>query len=330
MENSIQSLFFNAWEVVQTTSFFLYIFIGGRGIGKTYSMLKGLLEDNKYFMYVRRTESELKNCCQAENNPFNRLNIDLNRHVEMSSSADSFIIHEDDKILGISGSLSTFGKFRGSDFSNVDYIVFDEFIFTGVRNTLKNEDYLFFNMIETVQRNREILGLEPIKVILLANSNRLDNDILKSLRLGEVIHQMKVNNHEVWIDNERGIYLALPHSLGITEKKKETALYKLTKGSDFYDMSIQNDFVSDSFELVKKIDIKNCIPIVRYENVTFYSIKDNNKIYASYRKADCPCYTHDTLKRFKYDYGLILGDYIESKNIYYYDYDIKLIIDSIF
>ena len=330
MEHSIQSMFYNVWEVVSTTSFFLYMIIGGRGIGKTYSILKGLLESNAYFMYVRRTDVELKNCCKVINNPFTTLNDDLNRHVEISKNEDSYIIHEEDNILGVSGSLSTFGKFRGSDFSKVDYIVFDEFINTSPINTLKNEAELFFNMIETVQRNRELLGKKSIKVILLANSNKLDNGIIKELKLGEVIRQMKVNDIQEYTDTERGIYLALPTGLNISKKKENTSLYKLTKGTNFYDMSIGNDFVHDVFDNVMKVPSNKLIPIVTYENITFFKIKDNSFLYVSYRKADCPIYDKETYKRFKYDYGLMLGEYIECKAIYYQDYDIKLIVDNLF
>lgn len=330
MEHSTQSMFYNGWEVVQSTSFFLYMIIGGRGIGKTYSILKGILESNAYFMYVRRTDVELKNCCKQTNNPFTTLNSDLNRNVEISKNEDSYIIHEDDSIIGVGGSLSTFGKFRGSDFSKVEYIVFDEFINTSPFNTLKKEDELLFNMIETVQRNRELIGKKSIKVILLANSNRLDNGIIKTLKLGEQIRLMKINGIEEFKDEDRGLYLALPTGLKISKEKENTALYKLTKGTDFYDMSIGNDFVHDVFDNVEKIQNSKLIPIVRYENITFYKIKDNGYLYCSYRNADCPFYDKDTYKKFKYDYGYLIGEFIESKCIYYQDYNIKLIVDDLF
>lgn len=332
MEHSLQSKqsnFFNGWEVVASTSFFLYMFIGGRGIGKTYSILKGLIEDECRFMYVRRTDVELKNCCKSINNPFKTLNVDLGREIELDKAEDSYIIHEGEKTIGIGGSLSTFGKFRGSDFSDIDYIVFDEFINTSPINTIKNESDMFFNMIETVQRNREILGKNSIKVILLANSNRLDNGIIRTLKLGEIIRRMKINGIHEFKDVERGLYIGLPFSK-ISDLKKDTALYKLTKGTDFYDMAIGNDFVNDIFDDVVKINPKKLVPIVTYENVTFYRIKDNGLMYASYRKANCERYTKETFRRFKINYGLFIGEFIESKCIYYEDYDLKLTVLNIF
>lgn len=331
MEHStLSKLFYNGWEKVVNTAFFIYMIIGGRGIGKTYSILKGLLENDCRFMYVRRTETEVKNCCKEVNNPFLTLNEDLNRKVEMIKNEDSYVIMEEDKILGLGGSLSTFGKFRGSDFSMIDYIVFDEFISTTPRNTIKNESDLFFNMLETVMRNKEILGKKPIKVIMLSNSNRLDNDIIKSLKLGETIRQMKITGDKEFIDNERGIYLALPSGLGITEKKKETALYKLTKGTSFYEMSLNNDFVNDTFDDVKKVRANTLIPLFSYEDLTFFQIKNSSKVYVSYRKADCKKYTIETINILKRDYGMFLFYNIESKNVLYYDYDVKLQVLSMF
>jgi hypothetical protein len=331
METSIQSkLYYNGWEVVETTSFFLYMIIGGRGIGKTYSILKGLLESDSKFMYVRRTDVEMKNCCKEVNNPFLTLNEDLGRNVEMKKNEDSYVIIEEENILGLGGSLSTFGKFRGSDFSMIDYIIFDEFISTTPYSKIKDEADLFFNMIETVMRNREINGKKPIKIIMLSNSNSLDNGIIKELKLGEIIRQMKINKEQEYIDTNRNIYLCLPSGLGITEKKKETALYKLTKGTSFFEMSLNNEFTSDNFDDVKKIPVNMLIPLFSYENITFYEVKNKDYIYCSYRKADCIKYTKENVNMLKKDYGMLLFYHIESKLIRYFNYDVKLEVLSIF
>lgn len=325
------NLFYNVWDVLNTSpNLFLYIFIGGRGIGKTYSALKGALDSNKKFMYLRRTDTEVKNCCNEVNNPFLTLNVDLGRNVEISKLENLFVIHEGEIQHGIGASLSTFGKFRGSDFSDISYIIFDEFINTSGRNTLKNEEDLFFNLIETVQRNREITGKESIKIILLSNSNTLDNGIIRSLNLGELVRVLKNSDVDTYTDEERGILLTLPKDVGITKEKKKTRLYKLTQGTKFYDMAIQNDFVGDDFETVKRIPNNQINPLCQFGKACFYTVKNQDYLYVSYRKNNSPYFDDSTIKNFKRQFGLLMEYYIENKKIYYSDYDLTLYVKNIF
>lgn len=331
MENSTQSnLFFNFWSVIKNTDFFLYIAIGGRGIGKTYSVLKGLIEENEKFIYVRRTENELANSCNEYMNPFESLNRDLGVNYQLKALKESFIILNNDEPAGIAGALSTFGKYRGADFSPYDYIVFDEFISTSPVDQLKkHEGQLFFNMIETVQRNRELIGGKSIKIICLANSNKLDSGILRELKLAEVIRNMKVNGLEKYIDKERGFYLTLPANLSITKEKTKTKLYRLTKGCRYYDMAINNDFVGENFNDVKKIQQNQLLPLVTFNSITFYQIKGQTMLYVNNRKQKCPCYNENTRKAFMREYYLYLKQFIDAGKVIYADYDIKLDVLSL-
>ena len=82
-------------------------------------------------------------------------------------------------------------------------------------------------MIETVNRNREISGRKPVKIILCGNANMLDNSILRELELPSKIMAMIQCNQEKFIDEERGLYLHLPIDIPISREKKNTALYRL-------------------------------------------------------------------------------------------------------
>lgn len=330
------NFFYNVWEVVKSTDYFLYIFIGGRGCGKTYSTLKGVLEDEECFLYTRRTETEYKNCCSELTNPFKTLNEDLNRNVTIKANKDSAMVIEylDDErkefnFIGYASALSTFGKFRGADFSDVNYIIFDEFINTGNVKNFNNEANFLFNMIETVNRNRELLGKESVKVILLSNSNTIDNDIIRTLSLGEEIRKMKESNTELYTDKERGIYLHLINTPGLKDMKEKTRLYRLTKGTSFQDMALENEFVNDYFGDVKKLNYNEFTPVASYEKVTFYKHKSKNLLFASWRKAKCPYYDNLTKKAFKRDYGFMIGNYIERGLILYLDYNVKLFVKKI-
>lgn len=331
-------LYTNCYEIVKNSNYFLYIFIGGRGIGKTYSMLRGAYYDNCRCMYLRRTDTEFKNCCDEYNNPYKAINNNENCNIHIETVKDGAVIynvlegeeiHKD--IVGYASALSTFGKFRGADFSDVDLIIFDEFINTSPVNSLKNEALLLFNLIETVNRNRELEGRDSIKVALLSNANTIDDDIIRVLDLADKIQLMKENNETIYTDDERGIYLSLLDNKAVKDMKMKTRLYRLTKGTSFYDMALENEFTKDYFGDLKKVNYKELIPICSYNNsIFFYQHKSKDMIFVSHRKADCDDYNDRTIQAFKRCYGYQLAYYIESGNILYSDYGIKLEVKHIF
>lgn len=328
-------MYTNCYSIIKQSNYFLYIFIGGRGIGKTYSMLRGSFFDNKKIMYLRRTDTELKNCFDEFSNPYKVINFNENCNIHIEPIKDSAIIYnilpvtdvnsENQKeLVGYASALSTFGKFRGADFSDVDLIVFDEFINTSPMNTLKNESYLLFNLIETVNRNRELEGLDSIKVVLLSNANTIDNDIIRVLDLADKIQLMKLNNKSIYTDDERGIYLSLLDNKKVKDMKMKTRLYKLTKGTSFYDMALNNEFTRDYFGDLKKVNYQELTPLCSFNNLYFYTHKSKDLLFVSKRKANCENFTDRNLEAFKRCYGYTIDYYMTIGNIFYSDYAVKL------
>lgn len=335
---SNSSIYTDVWKIVTSSDYLLYLFIGGRGIGKTYSCLKGVIESQKHFIYLRRTDAEIQECCTESENPFKTLNHDMAWNIQMFQNKKRSLIYdmpiddsdEQGELIGYARSLSTSGRVRGSDYSDVDYIIFDEWICTSMINTLKNEATYLFNLIETVNRNRELQGKDSVKVILLSNANTINDDIIRVLKLGDIIRNMKISNVNVYTDVDRGIYLSLLDNKKVRDMKEKTRLYRLTKGTTFYDMSLENDFTTDYFGDIKRLQFNELTPVACYEKIYFYKHKVKNILYASYRKAQCSSYDQLTLKAFKRDYGFMIGNYIERGLIFYQNYDIKLNVQNIF
>jgi hypothetical protein len=280
-------------------------------------------------MYVRRTETELKNCCSNIFNPYKKINMNEHINIQIQKVEDSAVINdctdEDDiKVIGYASALSTFGKFRGADFSDVDLIVFDEFINTSLYSKMDNECMMLFNFIETVNRNRELEGEDSIKVILLSNSNSIDNDIIRTLGLAEVIHNMKMKDEHFYQDEERGIFLNLIENKEVQDLKMETKLYRLARGTTFYDMALDNEFTRDYFGDVGKVDYRELVPICSFENYYIYEHKSNDVLFISKRKANCPSYNIQNLKAFKRAYGFKIMWYIDCGYAFYSDYGTKL------
>lgn len=333
----------DVWRVIDDNPhFFLYIFIGGRGCGKTYSVLRGIVERNLKFVYLRRSDRELKIATSLNGNCFKPLNMKEGFAIyPESGSAEEAITFCNENvidertnkpaIIGYAGSLSTFGNFRGASFEDVDVLFLDEFINTAPINRLKDSAFQLFNAIETINRNRELEGSKPIYCILCSNSNRLDDDILNTFGLPERIRVMRRIDQEIYTDELRGIYLNDIHNENFKEAKKKTALYKLTQGTEFYDMAVENDFVFDDFNDIQKIPTNKLQPICGYGDLYFYAIKDRKAFYVCKRKADVNLYPNTTegYTQFKRDYGDMLQIGIVERYLIYSDYNVKISVKNI-
>lgn len=326
----------DVYKKVVTSDYFLYLFIGGRGIGKTYSALKGYILDGSRIMYVRRSETEIRNCARAYTNPFKAINKDLGLNINIKPVEEYAIItdntnDEEGELRGYAVALSTFGKFRGADFSDVDVIIFDEFINTSAIDTLRGKSAsLLFNLIETVNRNRELNGFDSIKVVMLSNANTIDDDVIRTLELASEIQVMKSEKRKTYTDDERGIYLELLENKSVRDAKEETRLYKLTKGTTFASMSLDNEFTGDFFGDVKRIRYNELVPLVSYDTVTFYKHKTRDIYLASRRKAQCDHYDTQTKEMFRRVWGFTIRLAIEGGYLFYTDYGTKLYVKEVF
>lgn len=326
-------------DIERFPSLNFYIFISVRGLGKTYSaldyVLDKIIKSKGKMIYLRLTEKEMLNTVTDPNmNPFETLNNDKGYDINVKTSGDmGLIMNGETENIGYCFGLSTFGKFRGMDLNDVEYIVFDEFLALSKYYHNAREDLDFGNMVETVNHSRELRGKKGVVVILLANSNKLsDSGIIRLFRAGATIYKLASNIEEnnVFIDEERGlmINLIIP-SEEFLKKKSETSLYRLTKGTRFYEFALENRFIFDYFGDVKKQNLVEFFPICSYEKLYFYKHKSKSLIYCCTTKGQCPSYNERTLNSFKRDFGYMLSSYYFRDKIYFSDYDTKIDFENI-
>ena len=259
--------------------------IGGRGTGKTYTALKESKEDDERFMFLRRTQTEADLISKPEFSVFKPLNEDLgwNVMVERISKYNSMFYEpngEEKKIIGYTGALSTIANMRGFDASDIKRIIFDEFIPEKHVRIMKNEAEALFNAYETMNRNRELKGIEPIQLVCLANSNDITNPVFEYLKLIRVADKMQKGNCDRWTDDKRGIQLILLHRSPISKRKANTALYRLTDETNFSAMSIDNDFRVDRSH-VKPRPINEYVPVCSVGELCIYRHKSEPRLYAT-------------------------------------------------
>ena len=286
----------------------LNFIIGGRGIGKTYGTMDYLLRKGQPFIYLRNKDTQLAECSTDFGNPFKRWNRDHDRDIRIATEKKHSIIYDctdpdDRKLIGYAVALSTFENLRGVDLSDVQYVLFDEFV---EKEKLKFQQFeTFANFYETVNRNRELLGEKPLQVIFLSNAQKLGNDILAGYGVIPIIEQMMKKGKEEYQD--RLLYVNLPRS-EVSEAKRETVNYKLTEGTQYYQEAIDNFFAHDSFADIKKLPVNEYTPIVRIDDIYIWKHKATGRLYCCRSASNrVPEYSsRDSLSPFLRRFGMQL------------------------
>ena len=277
-KEEIKKLFFDIesiWPELRKNN----IIIGGRGIGKTYSTLKKLVDLNEPFLYLRNTDVQLKECCGDFGNPFKTLNRDFGLDIHIRQEKTHGVIYSkiDDsteEIIGYAAALSTFENLRGVDLSDIKYCVFDEFI---EKRKLSFDQYdAYYKFYETVNRNRELFGEEPFKVILLSNSQSLNNPILAGFNYVAPIEGMLISGQKK--HKMKDTLILLPDSK-ISELKKNTGIHTIAKGSKVYNEAIKNEFANDSRYGICKRNLREYTGLVMVDDLYIYKHKSMNRYY---------------------------------------------------
>lgn len=317
--------------------------IGGRATGKTYRSLEIAIEDKIKFIYMRRTQSQTDLINKPDFSPFKTLNRDFGWSIGTVSiskyNAGFYRQEKQDGQLVCAGSpigytcaLSTISNLRGFDASDVDLLIYDEFISEKHERPIKNEAAAFLNACETINRNRELTGRKPLQVICLANSNDLANPIFMELSLVRKAEQMRRKKQEISIDRERGIGLFILDKSPISQQKKTTALYRLTEGSNFERMSIGNYFSGEEIGRISSRPLAEYKPLVSVGEITVYEHKANRSYYISTHKTGSPPSfgTGDAERaRFRRVYQWVWDEYMEN-NIEFEEYLCEILLTKIF
>lgn len=336
MEIYLENGYLDIRKIRDTNIPFIFI-VGGRGVGKTYGVLDVVIEDQNRFMLMRRTQTQTDLINKPEFSPFKPINRDrgLNITTKQVSKYNAGIyvdIEEGGLPIGYTCALSTIANMRGFDASDVDILIWDEFIPEKHERALKNEAQALFNAYETMNRNRELTGSKPLQLIALANANDLANPIFIELGLVRVTQKMRKKGQEVYINRERGIAVFLLDKSPISEQKSDTAIYRLTNGSDFEKMSIKNDFSGDKMGKIKSKPLQEYKPIVEIGDLCIYEHKSNGTFYASTHKLGSPAHfdVGDAERaRFIRSYRWIWDEYM-SNNIEFEEYLCEILLTKAF
>ena len=276
----------NAAHVLDNPATFC-VCVGGRGIGKTFGILKEIIDRNLHFIYLRRTQTQIDTIKLKELNPFRSINMVCGYDI-VSGSLGKYMggfWHSDEEgkpqgeAIGIAVALSTVSNIRSVSGEAFDVVCYDEFIPENHEKRLRAEDTAFLNALETFGRNREQQGKKPLKVILLSNSNDLDSPILDAIGALRPLDEMirKRQTYRELYNGNVAIYRYL--NSPISEKKKDSVLYQVAHSEDFSGMALDNEFSKSNYENVCRCDLKQFQPLVAIGGMTVYEHKSERLFY---------------------------------------------------
>lgn len=299
---------------------------GARGIGKTYGMFKYIIENKHKIIYLRRSAKQVEFISKLDKAACKPVIKDMglyeNFNVLSGKETTAYMI--DDYNFCDVVALTTVSNLRSFDGSEIEAIVYDEFIpEITEKRIIKDEFEALMNLYETINRNRELSGDPPVKLICMANSNNGANDIFIGAKLLRQYTKMQKQHKDLYINPQRGYAMIRYDMSPISEAKSQTALYKFTRGTNFQNMAI-NNLAADIEEFKEtRVNIKEFTPKVRIGKLTVYAHKNKTLYYVTdYHSGKCPELADDNkgLLKFQDDY-FILKVYYYSNKIVFGEYD---------
>lgn len=235
-----KNIYYNYDRIISYNAL-LNILIGSRGVGKTYGatklVIKDFLKKRRQFIYLRRYKTELSKSMKKFFTEIIK-NEEFPNHT-FEVHGNTFLI--DEEVAGYGVTLSTAQQLKSSNFSDVYYIIFDEFLIeSGQGYYLKDEVLAFLGLLETVGRMRDI------KVFMLANAVTEVNPYFMFFDLA-----LPYNN-DIKLFKDGMILLQYLQNEAYIQAKKETKFGKLVAGTEYEDYAIDNKFTDDNRVFIEK------------------------------------------------------------------------------
>ena len=308
--------------------------IGARGTGKTFGLLQYLVKRKIKFIYLRRLQAHLDSCMEGAGNPFQSVNAANHWNITAYRKKNSISfehaepdqdgkLHSTGDRVAFGIALSTMATIRGADFSDYDCIVFDEFIGMEGERPIKSEFQSFLNLYETVNRNRELLGKPAVKCFMLGNANKLGNPYLTGWGLMKTALSMIRCNQMITTKN--GVTLVMLTQSPISERKRDTALYKAAN-QDFISMALDNAFRTDATN-IKSRRLTDYIHLCSIGEIGIYRRKQGGEWYVSAKTQKDRYYQPYGIhmKQFRHDWYMLKTLYM-SKRIIFESYECEMIM----
>lgn len=315
-------------EVADRNNINFIIIIGKRQVGKTYGVLKYMVDGDKRFIFMRRVKVELEMLEKNVNSPFEKIypgRISFSKESEYTAAIERIDPGEDGDIvtrIATGTALSSIGNVRGFNGDIYSDWVFDEFVPEEQLFKVRNEGDAFLNAHTTINGNRELEGRPCVRCWLLSNSNNLNSGILAALKITKDVERMSLRGEEDRLLKDRGILILLPESKKIVEKRKQLGgLYKAIGGdSKFSRMAYENEFAYNDFSDVRGEPLREYNPYLTIGKITIHLHKNAKRLYVTDRvraKARYELSDADTgITKFNRQFSDIKAAYLNGRMLF--------------
>lgn len=267
---------FNPQEMLTYNCTFNFV-LGDRGGGKSFGTLEFVinrfLKTGEQFIYLRRTERELDD---VKPHLFSALKKEGKFPNEILE-AKGDTLYCSGKVMGYCIALSTSMKRKSIPYPLVKWIIFEEFMVDGITSRYlghgDQECEIFENLYETVDRLRN-----ETRVIFLANTFSRAN--IYFLRYGVNLPEQP----RKYTRFNRDVMVCIWQDAGYRTAKKETAIYRLTEGTDFNRHAYSSEFHQDKYDFIgKKPDTAELHFGLAYQGKTYrvWADWDNGQYYVT-------------------------------------------------
>ena len=333
---------------------FAYLCWSKRGPGKTYSTLRFMIEHEKVFLFIKRTIDDVEMLCTDGSrkgvvfdvSPFKPLNRDFGWNYKpvliKKSVAGIYKADQEGKAygtpVGYVCALSDTKTVKGFDMSEVDYMVFDEFIPRKGERVSRSEGEQLLSIYMTVRRDRMLRGKDELKLVCLANAEQVNNPVFMLFDVVDFAVDMDMTSTEYKYLKDKKILLHFINA-GYAAETEKSAVEIAMSGTEWADMAFGGHFAYDDFTNVHKKNLKGYKPVCSYEykkKITYVYVKDG--WYHASRSAGKMPYHYDLSrenqqKKFYYDFIRDLrAETIEDRFTFekFTDYDLIVNYKKIF
>lgn len=327
----LENGYLNMPAIIETGVPFIII-TGGRGTGKTYGALKYVKDNNIKFMFLRRTNEQMKTISSHEYNVFNTINrkegteiyphtIGRNTigycHSVWNNAKDCYECAS--APIGYLASLTGISKMRGFDAESIKICILDEFCPEEHEKAIKNEDTAVANAYETINRNRELEGQKPLQFLMLGNANNIRSKILTGFGATDIMERMFRKGQNIYLNKDETLLIIYMKNSPIADMKRTTALYKVMASTQYGKMALENEFSMDGVSNIIPQPLKEYRPIVKVGQLTVYRHKSKDLYYISPTSGgNVQIYKSDSydLMRFRRMFRFLESAYINNKILY--------------
>lgn len=339
------------FEKLEKLSSTLNIVLAPRNAGKTYGKMLYNHEHGINYIFMRTTQKQIDTVFINEFSPFEKLNRDIGsrytcaRIPKTSVTAVYGDYQETDEgkrkpvgsPVNYCLSLLQVGSIRGFNLDYVPELIYDEFVkHPGeiIQNYNKSA-IMYFDIMATINRAREITGNKPLKQWLFGNSDNIGVPILQELRLIKPILAMMESGENYRKLPNRDISIFLCSDSPAAKRIKEiSSIAKIIDGTSYSEMMFDNSFVNDDFSNCNPQPIGQYIPVAVIGKLMVMEHKTKDLYYIRFYDGNingARVFSDSATGRelFRQEYGFLYYWFLNDC-IYFSSYNEKLRFKSIF